>query len=260
MRMLGSLMLGLLLVSAPVASHAEGRAPIIRKEFKLDPESGCFRYTGNALEFVGRFKAGAYVHVTMDNPERIPVMNAPEYKASGPGVWYGPLDKTGAYSITFYPSFTHGSVDSVSICGRVRAPDPMTGITPDDAQRLYKAADEMMATDPYSQALLDEPKALIQDEETLEADVCGFPVKSVVLNAVNGSEANPLQPRVTGTVQHFANVYESPFSVVATCVPVQAGQQAKKVGLSDRTRDCYFAGQRLECSYLAEGETVSVED
>lgn len=156
-------MVGFLAASFPAVAHAEGHAPIIRKVFKLDPESGCFQYTGRALEFIGRFKAGAYVHITMDDPERIPMLDAPEVKAKGRGIWYGPVAKTGTYSIMFYPTYTHGSVDNVHICGSMVPPDPETGFTPVEAERLNKAADTMMETDPYSKALLDEPKALIQD-------------------------------------------------------------------------------------------------
>lgn len=86
-------LLGACLLAAPAS--AEERPLPAHQPFKLDAETGCFDYTGTAAVFNGQFKRGAYVSVTMDDPERIPAMDAPEYKTSEPGFWFGPLPKSG---------------------------------------------------------------------------------------------------------------------------------------------------------------------
>ncbi|MQW86010.1 hypothetical protein [Sinorhizobium saheli] len=91
--------------------------------------------------------------------ERIPAMNAPEYRQPGPVFWFGPLAKGGAQSITFTPTYLHGSPAHVTICGRMTPPS-QGPLTPEEAARLYKLADDMVENDPYSRALLKEPKAL----------------------------------------------------------------------------------------------------
>jgi hypothetical protein len=60
------------------------------------------------------------------------------------------------------PSYTHGSLGQVVICGRVSPPEQQAQplYTPQERQRLNKLADDMMANGPYSRALLDEPKVL----------------------------------------------------------------------------------------------------
>lgn len=51
-------MLGILTATLPVAAHAESLPPVLQKPFKLNPETGCFSYTGKAVEFTGQFRAG----------------------------------------------------------------------------------------------------------------------------------------------------------------------------------------------------------
>ncbi|SOC48179.1 hypothetical protein SAMN05892877_14123 [Rhizobium subbaraonis] len=114
-------------VASFLATTASGQEeplhpPLEQQAFSLDPEDGCFRYSGTAFDFVGRFRAGAYVSVTMDNPERFPAMDAPEYKAPGSASWFGPLPESRNYGITFTPSYLHGSSDRVEICGRMSPP------------------------------------------------------------------------------------------------------------------------------------------
>ncbi|KAA6490843.1 hypothetical protein DXT98_01395 [Agrobacterium sp. ICMP 7243] len=170
----GSLALVGLLLAAPTVAQTETQPPILRQTFKLNPEDGCFRYTGKAFEFTGRFRAGAYVSVTATtlneagqpapagDEQRIPIMDAPEYRTADPASWFGPLPASRMYSIGFMPSFTHGSPGQVVICGRVSAPEQQAQSlsTPQERQRLNKMADDMMANDPYSRALLEEPKVL----------------------------------------------------------------------------------------------------
>lgn len=133
---------------------------------------------------------------------------------------------------------------------------------------MSKAASEGMMTDPYSLSLLDEPKALLEEPKTgavdpdvnpEPTDMCGMPVREVVIQAGDGSDASPLQPRVAGSVRHYANLYESPFELYALCTPSDTGQAPKLVRMPNNTKDCYFAGGRLECSYLAKDEMVPAE-
>lgn len=253
---------GVCLLAAPASAETERPHPMpTRQAFKLDAETGCYTYTGTAGEFTGRFKAGAYVSVLMDDPERIPVLDAPEYKTNGPASWFGPLPKTGSYSIVFTPAYLIGTKGTVEICGRTTPPGA-TDFTPAETAKLNKFADHMMESDPYSRALLEDPKERPTEalnDTSKQADVCGFPVRDVALRTAEGADASPLQPRIAGNVKHYANLYESPFDVFAVCTPAEAGQQAKTVKLPRNTRDCYVAGGRLECSYLADGEMVPAE-
>ncbi|PDT38158.1 hypothetical protein CO671_01810 [Rhizobium sp. M10] len=248
---------GACLLAAPASAE---QAPLPKTQpFKLDAGTGCFNYTGSAGMFVGQFKRGAYVSVLMDNPERIPVLDAPDYKTNGPASWFGPLPKSGSYTIMFMPRYLHGSPGTVEICGRTTPPGA-TDFTPQEAVRLNKLADDIMENDPYSKALLEEPKTLPTEAlNDKQPDVCGFRVRDVTMRAGSGADASPLQPRVAGSVKHFANLYESPFDVFAICTPSKAGQSPKTVKLPNNTKDCYFAGEKFECSYLVDGEMVPVE-
>lgn len=164
-----------LTAAVTAAAQDEPRHPLLKRQaFKLNPEDGCFRYTGTAYEFTGRFRAGAYVSITMHtlddagqpapagDEQRIPIMDAPEYRTADPASWFGPLPASRTYSIGFMPSFTHGSLGQVVICGRVSPPEQQAQplYTPQERQRLNKLADDMMAKDPYSRALMEEPKVL----------------------------------------------------------------------------------------------------
>ncbi|NTF65758.1 hypothetical protein [Rhizobium rhizogenes] len=103
-----------------------------------------------------------FLHGKVGDEQRIPVMDAPEYRTADPASWFGPLPASRAYSIGFMPSFAHDSPDRVVICGRVSPPEQQAQplYTPQERQRLNKMADDMMANDPDSRALLDEPKVL----------------------------------------------------------------------------------------------------
>lgn len=108
--------------------------PEMQQAFGLDPESGCYTYTGDAVEFTGRFRTGSYVGVTMrtldakgepvpPNEEmRTPSMDAPIATGSGPEMWFGPLATGGTHTITFMPRAMFGSTAHVVICGRVHPP------------------------------------------------------------------------------------------------------------------------------------------
>lgn len=122
-------------VSAPFHAHAQNGngSPGVTQPFRLHPETGCFNYVGDAVTFVGRFRAGAYVSVLMemvDDPtdmippgeSRIPSMDAPWLPSSGPESWFGPLSRGGEHSITFVPRAFHGTTAIVTICGRMSAP------------------------------------------------------------------------------------------------------------------------------------------
>lgn len=269
-------LLGTVTATLPATAQDEPRhPPITRQVFKLNPDDGCFRYAGTAVEFTGRFLAGAYVRVAMStldatgqpvpaaDEQRIPSMDAPEFKTADPASWFGPLRESRAYSIGFTPSAAFGHPGRVVICGRTSPPEQNTQLqfTPEEGQRLNQMADDMIANDPHTRSLIDEPKVLGEkaDDEGSEADVCGFPVRNVSIRAGDGADASMLQPRVAGSMKHYANLYESPFAVFAVCTPANAGQAPKTIKLPRNTRDCYFAGDRLECSYLAEGEIVHVE-
>lgn len=258
------LVISVMSVATPALAETELAHPVpTLQSFKLDPETGCYHYTGRAGQFIAKFKRGAYVSVVMDDSERIPIMDAPEFKTNGPGVWFGPLPESRNYIIEFMPAMLIGSPGMVDICGRTSSPgqNPL-GLTLQEKDRLNKMADEMMATDPYSNALLEEPKVLLDkalDDDSEPADVCGLPVRDVAIQTGEGADASPLQPRVAGSVKHYANLYESPFEVFAVCTPADTGQPVKTVELPSNTKDCYFAGGRLECSYLASDEVVPVE-
>ncbi|MFK0207718.1 hypothetical protein [Agrobacterium sp. NPDC090283] len=161
-----SMIVGGCLLAAPAV--AEERPLPLRQPFKLDTETGCFDYTGTAAVFDGRFKRGAYVSVTMDDPARIPAMDAPEYKTSEPGFWFGPLPKTGSYSIMFMPGYLHGTPGTVLICGRTFAPGSR-----EEAAHRNEVVDDIMANDLYSRALLKQPKTLAvhPDADSPQADV-----------------------------------------------------------------------------------------
>ncbi|MCW1410752.1 MULTISPECIES: hypothetical protein [Rhizobium] len=129
------LMVGLL-VGWPAATQAQEEAPspIHPQTFKLNPADGCYRYSGDAVEFVGRFKAGSYLGITMntldanglpsppDKEERVPAMDAPECRTEASGFWFGPLPQSKDYLITFIPRAAFGSSAVVTLCGRTTPP------------------------------------------------------------------------------------------------------------------------------------------
>ncbi|MFK0207719.1 hypothetical protein [Agrobacterium sp. NPDC090283] len=84
-------------------------------------------------------------------------------------------------------------------------------------------------------------------------------MRDVIMRAGEGADASALQPRVAGSIKHYANLHESPFDVFAVCTPVEAGQPAKTVKLPGNTKDCVFAGGWLECSYLASSDMIPAE-
>ncbi len=124
---------GACLLAAPAAAQRES-SPILRQAFQLAPADGCFHYQGNAVEFVGRFRAGSYVGVTMhtldaaglpvpaSDEQRIPVMDAPDFRVPGPVSWFGPLPASRAYTISFMPTAAFGYPGRVTICGRMVPP------------------------------------------------------------------------------------------------------------------------------------------
>lgn len=248
--------LGTCLLAVPAFAETERAHPVpTRQAFKLDAETGCFRYTGKAAEFVGRFKRGSYVSVTMDNPERIPFMDAPEFKTPDPASWFGPLPESRDYSIGYTPAMLFGTPGTVTICGRTFPPG-----SAEEATHVDKVVQDMLENDPNSQDVLNEPRIHpAESNNGGQADVCGFPVRDVSIQTGEGADASTLQPLMAGSVRHYANLHESPFDVFATCTPAKAGQSPKTVKLPRNTKDCYFAGGRLECSYLEEGEIVPAE-
>ncbi len=125
---------GTCLLAIPAFAQEETRSPIVRQAFKLAPDDGCFHYQGNAVEFIGRFRAGSYVSVTMhtldeagqplpaSDEQRVPVMDAPDFRASGPVSWFGPLPASRPYTISFMPTAAFGYSGQVIICGRMVPP------------------------------------------------------------------------------------------------------------------------------------------
>ncbi|MGX5844192.1 hypothetical protein ACWGTI_26085 [Mesorhizobium sp. ArgA1] len=54
-----------ILVSVSAQAQDERPQPAPVQKFKLGRDDGCFRYVGDAVEFVGHFKAGSYIGVSM---------------------------------------------------------------------------------------------------------------------------------------------------------------------------------------------------
>lgn len=119
-----------------VSAHAqdEPRQPTPVQKFKLSRTDGCFRYIGDGVEFVGHFKAGSYIGISMitigpdgfptpaADEQRAPAMDLPEWKSSSPNFWFGPTTVSRDYSITFVPRAVWGSSAIVTICGRQTPP------------------------------------------------------------------------------------------------------------------------------------------
>jgi hypothetical protein len=122
------------LLASSASASQELRPLPKRLNFKLSSIDGCFRYTGKAVEFVGRFNVGSYVSVVMNSLDdagrpsaageevRIPVIDAPTYGSAAPGYWFGPLPKSRSYSTSFMPTAAFGSIGKVVICERVSPP------------------------------------------------------------------------------------------------------------------------------------------
>ncbi len=128
---------GLAGICLTLATSAAAQVPAeMQQAFRLDPESGCYSYTGDAVEFTGRFRTGSYVGVTMRTLDakgepvppseemRTPPMDALIATGSGPETWFGPLAMGGTHTITFMPRAMFGSTAHVVICGRVHPPAP----------------------------------------------------------------------------------------------------------------------------------------
>ncbi|BCG83431.1 hypothetical protein [Mesorhizobium sp. 113-3-3] len=117
------------------SAQEEPSQPIPSQRFKLGQSDGCFRYIGDAVEFIGRFKAGSYVGVSMitvgrdglptpaADEDRSPAMDLPEWKSASPYFWFGPAPSSRDYSITFSPRAAWGSSAIVTICGRQSPPE-----------------------------------------------------------------------------------------------------------------------------------------
>ncbi|MER9249912.1 hypothetical protein [Mesorhizobium sp. M0590] len=123
------------LVAAPATAQEEQPQPTPTQRFKLGQSDGCFRYIGDAVEFVGRFKAGSYIGVSMitigrdglptpaADEDRSPAMDLPEAKSASLYFWFGPTPRTQDYSIMFTPRAAWGSSAFVTICGRQSPPE-----------------------------------------------------------------------------------------------------------------------------------------
>ncbi|OWK21380.1 hypothetical protein AJ88_22900 [Mesorhizobium amorphae CCBAU 01583] len=120
---------------AQSSAQEEPSQPVPSQRFKLGQSDGCFRYIGDAVEFVARFKAGSYVGVSMitigkdglptpaTDEDRSPAMDLPEWKSASPYFWFGPATSSRDYSITFSPRAAWGSSAIVTICGRQSPPE-----------------------------------------------------------------------------------------------------------------------------------------
>ncbi|MER9489682.1 hypothetical protein NKI50_27550 [Mesorhizobium sp. M0563] len=123
------------LLSAPATAQEEQPQPVPRQRFKLGQSDGCFRYIGDAVEFVGRFKAGSYIGVSMitigqdgmptppADEDRTPAMDLPVWTSPSPYLWFGPTTSSRDYSITFSPRAFWGNSAIVTICGRQSPPE-----------------------------------------------------------------------------------------------------------------------------------------
>ncbi|RWQ30233.1 MAG: hypothetical protein EOS21_32445 [Mesorhizobium sp.] len=107
--------LAALCVTATMAQEEQPTQPPPFQRFKLAQSDGCFRYIGDAVEFVGRFKAGSYIGVSMitigsdgmptpaADEDRTPAMDLPAWSSAWPHFWYGPTPRAQDYSIMFSP-------------------------------------------------------------------------------------------------------------------------------------------------------------
>lgn len=119
---------------AQASAQEEPSQPVPSQRFKLGQSDGCFRYIGDAVEFVGRFKAGSYIGVSMitigrdgmptpaADEDRTPAMDLPAWTSPSPYFWFGPATSSRDYSITFSPRAVWGSTAIVTICGRQSPP------------------------------------------------------------------------------------------------------------------------------------------
>lgn len=102
---------------------------------KLDKETGCGSYFGDATVFTVRLKEGAYLGVQMvtigqdgfaeafDQEERTPSLDVPEVDGPPHQSWFGPLPATKDYKVMYSPRASFGSKALVTICGRTTAPE-----------------------------------------------------------------------------------------------------------------------------------------
>ncbi len=122
-------------LSAQAKSQEGPTQPGPVQRFKLGPSDGCFHYFGDAVEFVGRFKAGSYIGVSMisiggdgmpepaADEDRTPAMELPAWTSASPHSWFGPTTSSRDYSITFAPRAFWGSSAFVTICGSQSPPE-----------------------------------------------------------------------------------------------------------------------------------------
>lgn len=104
---------------------------------KLSPNDGCWRYSGDAISFHGKFRKGAYLGVTMatiDEATGLPVPDAqegrvpvidedvPTVQQTAGRAWFGPLPESRQYTIMFSPRAEWGTNALVTVCGRTSAP------------------------------------------------------------------------------------------------------------------------------------------
>lgn len=123
------------LLSGPAKAQEEPTQPIPIQRFKLGQSDGCFRYIGDAVQFVGRLKAGSYIGVSMitigrdgmptpaADEDRTPAMDLPAWSSASPYFWFGPATSSRDYSISFSPRAFWGSSAIVTICGRQSPPE-----------------------------------------------------------------------------------------------------------------------------------------
>jgi hypothetical protein len=123
------------LLSGPAKAQEEQPQPTPIQRFKLDQSDGCFHYVGDAVEFIGRFKARSYIGISMISigrdglptpavdEDRAPSMDLPDWKSASPYFWFGPTPRTQDFSIMFSPRSAWGSSAFVTICGRQSPPE-----------------------------------------------------------------------------------------------------------------------------------------
>ncbi|TIV37018.1 MAG: hypothetical protein E5V91_19790 [Mesorhizobium sp.] len=123
------------LMSVSTEAQDETPQPTPVQKFKLGRSDGCFRYIGDAVEFVGHFKAGSYIGISMitigpdgfptpaADEQRAPAMDLQEWTRPSRYFWFGPTTVGRDYSITFVPRSDWGSSAIVTICGRQVPPE-----------------------------------------------------------------------------------------------------------------------------------------
>jgi hypothetical protein len=114
------------------------KSELLEVAVKLRSQVGCWHYFGDASVYVGTFKEGTYIGVSMvtigpqgfpepsDKEERTPVLDAPEFKGGVSAQrWFGPMPATKEYKIRYSPLASIGTSALVVVCAQSVPPVPL---------------------------------------------------------------------------------------------------------------------------------------